>query len=80
MSVDAVDRFRIPVGEAAAEIGRARMECWSKCQVEGEHNWKVKRSLIAVFHILKSRFITVIFGKCQSDQGKKIFVLYPAPP
>jgi hypothetical protein len=51
VSVDAVDRFRSRVGEAAAEIGSARLQCWSKYQVEEEHDWKVKRDLIAVFHI-----------------------------
>ena len=30
------------MGEAAAEIGRGRLQYWSKCQVEEEHNWKVK--------------------------------------
>ena len=60
------------MGEAAAEIGRGRLQCWSKCQVEEEHNWKVKRDLIAVFHILRVvKSIAVIVEKCQSDQKKK---------
>ena len=41
------------MGEEAAEIRSARLQCWSKCQVEEEHNWKVKRDLIAFFHILR---------------------------